>query len=254
MNKYTILLIENFPDENVILFSSSFGNYHLDGLTVTLHHVDALNHDAKNLIKNFLSRPSIDSWFTIRIVSKWKFQDSHFEIANTLDPKLNLSQETIIINLNTTSEYEGTLSDYELMLCFMRKEQFLQTYSKGTLTKNYWFYLNEVEKKCWLELAISIWSDFDLWKTTSIQHIHLDGQYIQSELDLYCAIGEEVHGVLGYMGYNINALKDCLSNFRPSLEIEWHQFNLSKQHFQSQDDLNYCVEILKKYSDLILHE
>lgn len=81
----------------------------------------------------------------------------------------------------------------------------------------------------------------------------MDGAYIESELDLYCYIGEEVCGVLGYMGGNSMALRDCLTNeIRPTqypLSIVWKNFEYSKQKF-NQDDIQYLIDLLSQNADL----
>lgn len=120
----------------------------------------------------------------------------------------------------------------------------------------HWFNLNEFEKECWLNVAYKVnFNQLTNERMSAVSQIILDGNYIHSERDLYCYIGEEVCGVFGYMGRSITALRDCLedeglSPIHRSLEIIWKNFKNSEQYFNSIADLNDLVKFLNEYSNL----
>lgn len=148
-------------------------------------------------------------------------------------------------------EYEEP-SLNEKIAFFLKQNQFLKKYYESKISIKQWFGLNEFEKECWLKVAYKVICNQHLNENISkVSHIILDGNYIHSESDLYCYIGEQVCGILGYMGYSTSALSDCLTggNLRPicrPLNITWKNFKSSELNFNCLDDLNYLVELLKK--------
>lgn len=63
---------------------------------------------------------------------------------------------------------------------------------------------------------------------------------------MYCYFGEEVYGVLGYLGYNFNAFADVLRDL--PLKVKWINFQYSKDNFESKEDfyhLDDFIEVLK---------
>lgn len=141
---------------------------------------------------------------------------------------------------------------------FLKQKKFLKLFLENKILLKQWFGLNEFEKECWLKASYKIAAKLQVQlieKTPKVSHIILDGHYIHSESDLYCAIGEEVCGIFGYMGYSSSALRDCLTddNLRPihsPLKVTWTNFQSSEQNFDCKDDLNYLVQFLKEYSNL----
>ena len=139
---------------------------------------------------------------------------------------------------------------------FLKQKQFLKLYLENKILLKQWFDLNEFDKECWLIASHKVAVNRQMIeRMPQVSHIILDGHYIHSESDLYCAIGEEVCGIFGYMGYTSSALRDCLTNddLRPihcSLTITWKNFKSSEQNFNCMDDLNYLVQFLKEYSNL----
>ena len=150
--------------------------------------------------------------------------------------------------------YQDSLN--ERVDVFLKNNQFLKLYLENKVQLRHWFKLNEFEKECWLNVAYKV--NFNQQENEHMQivsQIILDGNYIHSERDFYCYIGEEVCGVFGYMGKNITALRECLEDeglrpIHPPLEITWRNFENSEQYFDSIEDLNYLIEFLNKYSNL----
>ncbi|MFM6904913.1 MAG: barstar [Acinetobacter tjernbergiae] len=136
---------------------------------------------------------------------------------------------------------------------FFKRKELIYKYLNGEFGKKYWFNLNAFDKKCWLDITYRK-AQLEKMNDCIVKEIILDGFYIQSELDLYCYIGEEVCGILGYMGYNSMALRDCLEdNIRPiqyPLRIVWENFEYSKEKFNQNDDIQYFVDLISQYADL----
>lgn len=136
---------------------------------------------------------------------------------------------------------------------FFKRKELIYKYLNGECEQKYWFNLSDFEKKCWLDIA-HLRAQLESMDDRIVKEIILDGAYIESELDLYCYIGEEVGGVLGYMGCNSTALRDCLTDeeIRPiqyPLRISWKNFEYSIEKF-SQDDIQYFIDLLSQNSDL----
>lgn len=157
-------------------------------------------------------------------------------------------------------DYEDNESYQESLIervdIFMKNKEFLKFYLENKIPPKHWFNLNEFEKECWLDVAYKVNFNQEVNKRVPpVSQIILDGNYIHSERDLYCSIGEEVCGVFGYMGRSITPLRDCLEDegLRPvyyPLQITWKNFKSSEQNFYSIEDLNYLVQFLRKYSNL----
>ncbi|UUM28971.1 barstar family protein [Acinetobacter colistiniresistens] len=135
---------------------------------------------------------------------------------------------------------------------FFKRKELIYKYLKGECGQKYWFALSDFDKKCWLDVSY-LRAQLVQKDDRIVKEIILDGAYIESELDLYCYIGEEVCGVLGYMGCNSMALRDCLTDeIRPiqyPLRIVWKNFKYSKQKF-NQDDIQYFIDLLSQNADL----
>lgn len=183
------------------------------------------------------------------------------EFSNDLDfsYEFNYTDSDLIVydfTYDGDEEYqEPSLS--EKTTFFLKQNQFLKKYSENKIFLKQWLELNEFEKECWLNVAYKVNFNQHINESISkVSHIILDGNYIHSESDLYCYIGEQVCGILGYMGYNTSALSNCLTeeNLRPicrPLNITWKNFKSSELNFNCLDDLNYLVELLKE--DAILN-
>lgn len=136
---------------------------------------------------------------------------------------------------------------------FFKRKELIYKYLKGECGQKYWFALSDFEKKCWLDIAY-LKAQLAQMEDRIVKEIILDGAYIESELDLYCHIGEEVGGVLGYMGCNSAALRDCLTDdeIRPTqypLHIVWKNFEYSLEKF-NQDDIQYFIDLLSQNANL----
>lgn len=166
------------------------------------------------------------------------------------------SDLTIYDFSNVECEEDDHQSLRERVDFFLKQKQFLKLFLENKILLKQWFDLNEFDKECWLIASHKVAVNRQMTeRIPQVSHIILDGHYIHSENDLYCAIGEEVCGIFGYMGYTSSALRDCLTNddLRPThcpLTIIWKNFKSSEQNFNCMDDLNYLVQFLKEYSNL----
>ena len=140
---------------------------------------------------------------------------------------------------------KNNLEDFEK---FKKKEELMIRLSNETIGKKRWLNFTKLEKKCWLDFAYFRMNERG--EPLSL-NITVDGKYLLCEEDVYCYFGEEVYGVLGYLGYNINAFADVLCDF--PLKVKWINFQYSKDNFESKEDfyhLDDFIEVLKKYSSL----
>ena len=65
----------------------------------------------------------------------------------------------------------------------------------------------------------------------------------------YCALGEAVNGLGGYMGSNPDALRDCLINSHGSrrqlLRLVWRDFDVSRQRIETEE-LDAAISTLRE--------
>ncbi|WP_438426715.1 hypothetical protein [Acinetobacter baumannii] len=89
---------------------------------------------------------------------------------------------------------KNNLEDFEK---FKKKEELLIRLSNETIGKKRWLNFTKLEKNCWLDFAY-----FRMNKRGEplSLNITVDGKYLLCEEDVYCYFGEEVYGVLGYLG------------------------------------------------------
>lgn len=120
-------------------------------------------------------------------------------------------------------------------------------YNQNQLTTRYWLTLSRDQKQNWLEICYEkcVFNGFNL-KVDSTHIISLDLSIINDELDFYCLLGEEVRGVLGYVGYNLDALEDFMS-YNPNLTFNiLNQQCLYNKNIQKEalTKINTIMEIL----------
>lgn len=207
---------------------------------------------------NILKRSKKSQNLNLCLKSDLRANDKGFSDHLAFYYEFNCSGSDLIIydsiDYENGESYQNSLK--ERVDIFLKNNQFLMLYLENKVHPKHWFNLNEFEKECWLNVAYKVNFNQQInEQMPKVRHIILDGNYIHSERDLYCYIGEEVCGVFGYMGRSITSLRDCLEGegLRPihsPLEITWKNFKNSGQYFDSIEDLNYLVEFLKEYSDL----
>lgn len=77
--------------------------------------------------------------------------------------------------------------------------------------------------------------------------LEVNGKIIEDEVSFYFAFGEAVYGAGGYMGTNIHAFEDCLSdkNIKAStLTLIWNNFELSQKYFSKNNEEVFLQNIL----------
>lgn len=207
---------------------------------------------------NILKRNKKSKNLNLYLKSELHIKDKKISDELSLYYEFNYTDSDLIIY--DFIDYEDNESYQESLIervdIFMKNKEFLKFYLENKIPPKHWFNLNEFEKECWLDVAYKVNFNQEVNKRMPpVSQIILDGNYIHSERDLYCSIGEEVCGVFGYMGRSITPLRDCLEDegLRPvyyPLQITWKNFKSSEQNFYSIEDLNYLVQFLRKYSNL----
>ncbi|MFW1779806.1 hypothetical protein ACG9XY_04255 [Acinetobacter seifertii] len=172
---------------------------------------------------------------------------------NNIANRLNLSENFTFNNEELSIEFDPdfdliTKNNLENFEKFKKKEELLIRLSNETISKKRWLNFTKLEKRCWLDFAYFRTNEGE--EPLSL-NITVDGKYLLCEEDVYCYFGEEVYGVLGYLGYNINAFADVLCDL--PLKVKWINFQYSKDNFESKEGfyhLDDFIEVLKKYSSL----
>lgn len=240
----------------------------IDHVIYSLAVNDCYYDSEQIVLKNCLSEPILQEMMELKLLTRHKKQDflgifliCHQESRNQLiSDHLYFSfdfayKENNLIIYNDKEESQELYSDQEYsdLDCFFKRKELIFKYLNHECGEKYWFNLNLFEKTCWLHIAFLL-TRLENDESEKVKEIILDGFYIQSRLDLYCYIGEEVCGVLGYMGANFSAMRDCLDgSFRPiqyPLRIVWKNFDYSKEKFDQNDDIQYLIDLLSQYADL----
>lgn len=228
--------------------------------------------DEKITFKNCLSEIILQEMNSLRILIRNKKQDNFGILLTCCQENLDqLIKDSLYFHFDFSYKendliiynYEEPLEEihcdqiYSDLDQFFKRKDLIYKYLNDECDGKYWFNLNSFEKKCWLDIALLL-TRSEKKDCKKIKEINLDGYYIKSELDLYCYIGEEVCGVLGYMGASFSALRDCLDgSFRPiqfPLKIVWKNFEYSKQNFIGQYyEIEELADFISQYAVLELH-
>ncbi|WP_436462640.1 hypothetical protein [Acinetobacter seifertii] len=219
------VLVSNFNDlqklENSLeIFSSYLGKNNYCYCYITIETQHKLTTELKE--NNIVNRLFLSENFTF----------NNEELSIEFDPDFDL------IGKNSLENFEK----------FKKKEELLIRLSNETISKKRWLNFTKLEKRCWLDFAYFRTNEGE--EPLSL-NITVDGKYLLCEEDVYCYFGEEVYGVLGYLGYNINAFADVLCDLH--LKVKWINFQYSKDNFESKEGfyhLDDFIEVLKKYSSL----
>ncbi|OCY49458.1 hypothetical protein [Acinetobacter pittii] len=229
-----------------------FDKIHVDNNKVVVSNFNDLQRAEKSLeiFSSYLGKDD-HSYCYIMIESRHKLTTELNE--NNIENRLFLSEnftfngKKLFIEFDLDSDLIGKnkLEDFEK---FKKKEELLIRLSNETIGKKRWLNFTKLEKRCWLDFAYFIMNER---RGPLSLNITVDGKYLVCEEDMYCYFGEEVYGVLGYLGYNFNAFADVLCDL--PLKVKWINFQYSKDNFESKELVYYLddfVEVLKKYSSL----
>lgn len=96
--------------------------------------------------------------------------------------------------------------------------------------KRTWLFFNENEKFSWLRSCYFYNREHSYYN----KKILLDGQFIQSKLDFLCEFSEQLLGVGGYFGSDLDGFEDCFSIYSVRyLHVIWSNFDM--YNFDSKD-------------------
>ncbi|MDV7644276.1 hypothetical protein R4849_12685 [Acinetobacter baumannii] len=204
-----------------------------------------------------------------------KHQIVFYNIAGDCDISLQGNNKTYDVNLfflEKTKVYFGSyqfsaeyfeVKDSILALGIYEDDFDLSCFKIGLINKyrqkkihfRDWWNLNEEQKQEWLK--VSYW--IQQYKPLSlINSIVIDGRYIRSLNDFLCYIGEEVNGIMGYLGSSFGSLSDSLTGGLGDrvipLNITWVYFKETKHFFDNHDDLLYLIEMLDKEAVLKIYD
>lgn len=229
-----------------IIDESFFERFFIDNNTVVVSNFSDLQRIMKSLseFRNQVIKDNFSLYF-IRIISRHKLTTElkELKIGNILNlsKNFNFNGDEIYIEF----DLESIENNYEDFKIFKKKEELLSRCEDEIISKKKWFNLTKLEKNYWLDFAFSKMNSRG--NPLNFQ-IVVDGNYILCKEDLYCYLGEEVYGVLGYLAYNLDAFSDAISTL--PLKIKWINFEYSKDNFDSREDLENLISILKQYSSL----
>lgn len=111
--------------------------------------------------------------------------------------------------------------------------------------KNTWKKLNNDELQGWLVFAGCIRKP---QQDRENLVINIDGNHFHNLDGFYCTLGEELNGIGGYFGRQIDALYDCLTRdfgVKSISEITWHHHQRSKKLLRK--DFHRITELFKEF-------
>ncbi|WP_336168046.1 hypothetical protein [Acinetobacter sp. 161(2023)] len=239
-------------EKNEIIDGIYFEKIWVDNNKVVISNFNDLQRVEKSLelFSSYLGKNNY-CYCSIIIESRHKLttelKENYIENRLFLSENFTFNGEEFSIEFDQDSDLIGknNLEDFEK---FKKKEELLIRLSNEIIGKKIWFNFTTLEKRWWLDFAYFRMNERG--EPLSL-NITVDGKYLLCEEDVYCYFGEEVYGVLGYLGYNFNAFADVLCDF--PLKVKWINFQYSEDNFESKEDYHHLddfIEVLKKYSSL----
>ena len=112
--------------------------------------------------------------------------------------------------------------------------RWIRLWQQGRPSERYWAPLHAQLQHLWMAFHLRMHAA----KPQAVRNkqVVLDGRFIRNKQAFYCEFSEQLCGVGGYAGYNLDALEDCLSggwfaDFSASeLQVTWQHFTKSQQH------------------------
>lgn len=118
-------------------------------------------------------------------------------------------KNSFIISGTTTGDIHGVVIVYNSIN--MLKLEILKGWSNNSFNFNWRNLSTNAKKREWLYACVSLPSCILYCQTINFNKASvLKGKDINSEEDLYCTFGESVFGVRGYIGQDLEGLRECL--------------------------------------------
>lgn len=109
----------------------------------------------------------------------------------------------------------------------------IQLWQAGEPPPRYWAQWDEARQQLWLAFNLAMHASKP--QVVRTQYVVLDGRLILSPQAFYCEYAEQLCGIGGYAGYNLDAVDDCLFGGwfadldAANLSVEWRYFEVSQQ-------------------------
>lgn len=114
-----------------------------------------------------------------------------------------------------------------------------------------WYNLPDDELFQWLRDCFNDSRQKGRFNQTVNKTVFIDGCYIYSKHSFLCELGEQLFGIGGYFGSDLDGLSDCCSGgIYPieHLEIKWFSFYQTLSGFDNLSDLASILDILSYYT------
>lgn len=170
-------------------------------------------------------------------------------------PLLNEREETQVLNVRFVDDSIYLKIQENLFIYdYYYEDTFHYIKKIAAASEREWLNFNtEKERGSWLFSCYQ----FNREPNFINKNVVLEGKYTTTKCSFLCEIGEQVIGIGGYLGSNLDALEDCLNtNFYKELDkvilnITWNNFNI--HNFETKE---FIVEILEEssYVNLMLSE
>lgn len=198
------------------------------------------------LIENHaLEKSEQELFFEVGMKWLWRGRERSNSLILDFNYKFEFKNNTFYFYADSNQFFVSEIEEY------LRRNDIIKWLVGNDDSNVSWSSLNKADRSSWLNLAYDVSLGGDLKPIKN--EVELNGSFIFSEEDLYCYLGEEVYGLLGYMGYNLNSLKDCLLDFpEHSLHITWFNFSETQQIFNSENSLKSFLEMIDQYAILKL--
>lgn len=136
-------------------------------------------------------------------------------------------------------EFEGRFwGDASVMHFNQGIHDVLRGWSLGDSKYENWKYLKTKEKIDYLLASCTLYKIQTHFLPTSF--VIVDGAVVKTKMDFYCHLGEVFFGKRGYLGCNLDALRDCISSFKV------HESNQTL-YFQNFDQIERALNTPKHF-------
>ena len=216
----------------------------IDGLVRTIEDEDKIQ-----LLEGFIANPFLK-------IKKIKDCDI---IINMYDSKFNLMTtfESGMIEkveiLYTNNLYKIILVGESLPFISSQIMKLWLERRKGLpIKKGSWIKLPRNQRQDWLEVSVL---DYRFKYNKNIVKVEIDGMIIDDFDSFYCALGEAVYGVGGYIGRCYHSLKDCLTGgcggyLALPLIVKWINSDYSQKVWVSNKEHSKYTDIIEDLEDL----
>lgn len=169
---------------------------------------------------------------------------SYFVADVTADSVESSTAGGKFVDLTVALDCEELLPEAERTWDLLRAAKLTRTGMWRSLAREDWH--------GWLSVALNHHAYREIIEPEQGSIYEIDGGFIVDEASFYCSLGEAINGPVGYFGWNLSALEDCLIGdwgaSRP-FTLNWH--NSSESRARIMDDAKVGTEYEGRFLEFL---